>query len=65
MTNDTVNLYIELLTEKNIIGIDDQQPHVINVNQNSIPLVPFDPTPSEVTIEWDWNDEKGKVYNKV
>jgi len=64
-TNDTVSLYIELMIEKNLIESGDRIPSVINVNQNAIPSVPFDPTPSKVTIEWDCNSEKGKVYNKV
>lgn len=64
-TNDTVSLYIELMIEKNLIETGNRIPSVINVNQNVIPTVPFDPTPSKATIEWDWDNEKGKVYNKV
>ena len=40
-------------------------PHVVNINQDIIPSIPFAPAPSEESIDWDWENEKEKVYNKV
>ena len=64
-TNETVSLYIDLLVEKNMIGIKESLPNIVNINQDIIPSIPFDPAPSEESIDWDWENEKGKVYNKA
>ncbi len=64
-TNETVSLYIDFWIEKNMIGIKESIPHVVNINRDIIPSVPFAPVPSEESIDWDWENEKEKVYNKV